>query len=108
VQKTQETRGRADTISWLTAQNATVNCGSNGTAVINYNFTNTEPDRSMLVNITDPQSSQSADLGIIAPGSTKTGTIDTKLPSLDAGKVTFNLSWADNQSQTDSIDFSYS
>src|SRR5476649_2364728 len=77
VQKQQETRSRASNISWLTTQTASVTCGPNGTGVINYNFTNTEPDRGMIVTVMDTQSSASANLDLVAPGTTKTGTIDT-------------------------------
>jgi hypothetical protein len=108
VQKQQETRGRASTVSWLTAQTATVSCGSNGTAVINYTFTNTEPNRSMIVTLNDTQSSASANLDLVAPGITRTGSLDTNVASLSAGKVVFHLSWADDQSQSDDIPFSYS
>src|SRR5260370_28497211 len=91
AQKQQETRGRASTATWLTAQSATAICGGAGSIVINVSFTNLEPSRSMIVSVTDQQSSQSANLDVIGPGATKTGVIDTKMPSLASGKVIFDL-----------------
>jgi hypothetical protein len=108
VRLQQENRGRASTVTWLTAQTASAVCGNDGTVVLNYSFTNTEPSRSMLVTVSDQQSSQSASLGLVAPGITKTGTLATHLASVSASQVLFDLSWADNQSQTDTVSFSYS
>jgi|SRR5579885_867382 len=106
-QQRQELRQRAESVTWLTAQAADAICNTSGTVVINVGFTNAETDRSMLVTAKDNQSGQSVNLGTIGPSQTKTGQIDTKMASVSAGTVTFQLAWADSPNQTDTRTANY-
>jgi hypothetical protein len=106
IQKQQELRTRASTANWATSQSATAVCSS-GTVLINVNFKNEEPTKSMLVKVNDNQSSQTTNLGIVGPSATISGVIDTKLPSIDEGTVIFNLAWADNPNEKDTSESSY-
>lgn len=108
IQKQQDLRGRASILHWSAAQSATAACSSSGTVVINVSFKNKEPTRSMIVTVTDQQSNQTIDLGTVGPGITASGIINTQLTSLNPGKVIFNLSWADNTGQTDTLEAVYS
>ncbi len=61
----------------------------------------------MNVTATDQQTGKSVDMGSIQGGDTKTDAIDTEETTLNAGSVTFNLSWTNGQSGTDTRTASY-
>lgn len=111
VQSQQNLRQNAETILWLTGQSANTVCATDGNgAIINVTFTNTEPNTSSLemnVIANDDQTGKSVDMGAIKGGSTKTSAIQTGKVTLNAGTVTFKLSWTDHHSGTDSRTASY-
>lgn len=111
VQNFQNARQNAESIMWLTNQSASSACATDGTgAIISATFTNTElPSSSTEMNVTvkDNQTGKTADLGSIQGGDTRTGTIQTGKSSLQAGTVTFNLSWTNGQSGTDTRTANY-
>lgn len=111
VQNQQNIRQRAETILWLTGQSANTTCppGGNG-ADINVTFSNTEPNKpstAMNVKVTDKQTNKSINLGSVAGGSTKTGVIHTERQTLNAGSVTFSLTWSNGGPGSDSRTASY-
>lgn len=101
----------AEGIFWLTTQSASTACAPDGSgASIAASFTNTESPSSstaMNVNVTDQQTGKSVSMGSITGGQTKTSIIDTAKTSLQAGEVTFALSWTDGHSGTDSRTANY-
>jgi len=111
VQNQQSIQQNAETILWDTTQSASSACASNGTgAIISASFTNTEaPSSSTEMNVTvkDQQTGKSVSLGSIKGGSTKTGSLATGRETLNAGSVTFALSWTDGHSGTDTRTASY-
>lgn len=111
VQSQQSLKQNAETILWQTTQSASTACASNGSgALISATFTNTEPRSSstaMDVTVKDQQTGKTANMGSILGGDTRTATINTGRSSLNAGSVTFALSWSDGHSGTDSRTASY-
>ncbi len=96
---------------WYTTQSASSACASDGSgAIISATFTNTEaPTTSTAMNVTvkDQQTGESVNMGSIKGGSSKTSRITTGKDSLNAGSVTFYLSWTDGHSGTDTRTASY-
>ncbi len=111
LQQQQETRSRANTALWLTNQSASSSCPTTGSgAVISVTFSNTEPNKpnfAMTVVATDQQSSKSVNMGSIIGGQTKSNQIQTGKTTLNAGSVTFKLTWTDGHSGTDSRTATY-
>lgn len=96
--------------AWVTTQSASATCDATGKAVITAKFSNTEPAgaaNAMKVTVKDAQSGVTIDLGVINPGETKTGDIQTGLTSLTTGGVLFTLKWADGHSGTDTRTATY-
>lgn len=93
--------------AWSTSQSANAACTISGTVAINVKFSNTESNRSMIVNVYDSQSGKSVSLGTVYASQTKTGVINTGRTSLNSGSVTFKLAWADSPNVTDSRTASY-
>jgi hypothetical protein len=108
-QQQQEVRSQASEVQWTTAQSASAACTASGIAAITATFTNTETSSSkaMKVIVKDNQTGKSVDMGTVNARQTKTTTIDTGRTSLSSNKVTFNLSWANGSSGTDSRTASY-
>ena len=111
VQSQQNIQQNAETIYWYTTQSASTQCAADGSgAVISVSFTNTEARSSstaMNVIAKDQQTGKSVNMGSIQGGATKTEAIDTGETTLQAGSVTFSLSWTDGHSGTDSRTASY-
>ena len=111
VQSQQNLRQNAETILWTTTQSASTQCATDGNgANITVSFTNTEPLKtSTAMNVTakDQQTNKSVNMGSIKGGSSKSSTISTGKTSLQAGTVTFLLSWTDGHSGTDSRTATY-
>lgn len=111
IQNQQNLVQNAESIFWLTNQSASTTCAADGSgAVISATFINTETRTSSLamkVTVKDQQTGKSVSMGTIQGGDSKTSTIDTGQTQLNAGSVTFNLSWADGHSGTDTRTASY-
>jgi len=111
VQSEQNTQQNAETILWETTQSASTQCAADGSgAAISVSFTNTESRSSstaMNVTATDQQTGKSVNMGSIQGGDTQTDAIDTGKTTLNAGSVTFNLSWTNGQSGTDTRTANY-
>jgi hypothetical protein len=111
AQSKQNLLQNAESILWYTNQSASTACATNGSgADISVTFTNTEtPSSSTAMNViaTDEQTGKSVNMGSITGGNTKTSTIATGKTSLQAGTVSFALSWTDGQSGTDSRTATY-
>ena len=111
VQSQQSIQQNAETILWTTTQSASTQCATDGSgAVIAVTFTNTEaPSSSTAMNVkaTDQQTGESVNMGSIKGGTSKTSNIATNESSLQAGTVTFALSWTDGHSGTDSRTATY-
>lgn len=111
VQSQQSLKQNAESIMWLTTQSASASCATDGTgANISATFINTEPRKSstdMTVIVHDQQTGMSKNMGSIQGGDSKTVSINTGKVSLNAGSVTFALSWTDGHSGTDSRTASY-
>lgn len=113
IQNQQDVRSRATepTVTWSTSQSAVTTCPAQGSgAEITVSFSNIEPNRSstaMTVKVKDQQTGESVDLGSVAGGQTKTGKIETGRQTLNAGTVTFSLTWTDGHSGTDSRTANY-
>ncbi len=111
IQNQQTTQQQAEEIVWLTDQSASTGCPEPGKGVIiTVHFSNTEPDRSntsMDVIAKDQQTGKSVDMGSIRGGTSKTAQIVTGRSTLNAGTVTFNLTWSDGHSGVDSRTASY-
>lgn len=101
----------AETILWYTNQSASSVCSQdNSGANISTSFTNTEQRQSstaMNITVTDQQTGKSVNMGSVQGGDTKTATIITGKNSLNAGTVTFYLSWTDGHSGTDTRTANY-
>jgi hypothetical protein len=112
VQSQQSLRQNAETILWAVTQSASTACATDGSGInITVTFTNTEtPSSSTTMNVTakDQQTGKSVNMGSIKGGVTKTSTIATGKTTLNAGTVTFALSWTDGHSGTDSRTANYS
>jgi len=111
VQSQQNLKQNAESILWYTSQSASTACATDGSgADITASFTNTEPrstSTDMNVTVKDQQTGKSVNMGSIRGGATKTSTIKTGRTRLNAGSVTFNLSWTDGHSGIDSRTASY-
>lgn len=111
VQSHQNLEQNAESIFWVTDESASTACASDGSgADIAASFTNSEsPSSSTAMNVvvTDEQTGKSVNMGSIQGGATKTVIIETGKTSLNAGTVTFALSWTDGRSGTDSKTASY-
>lgn len=111
VQSQQNNQQNAETILWETTQSASTQCAADGSgAVISVSFTNSESRSSstaMTVVAKDQQTGKSVNMGSIQGGDTKTEAIETGQTTLNAGSVTFSLSWTNGQSGTDSRTASY-
>jgi hypothetical protein len=111
VQSQQTSKQHADTIEWYADESASSACATdNSGAIISATFTNSEsPSSSTAMNVvaTDQQTGKSVNMGSIAGGQTKTSTIATGKDSLNAGTVTFGLTWTDGHSGTDSFTATY-
>lgn len=111
VQNQQIFQPRADEISWATSQSATAACPTEGSGVeITASFTNTEPRRTntdMTVTVKDQQSGKTATIGTVRGGETKSAVINTERETLNAGSVTFSLTWTDGHSGVDSRTATY-
>jgi hypothetical protein len=111
VQSQQNIKQNAESILWVVNDSASTACAPDGSgANIAVTFTNAEsPSTSTAMNVvaTDQQTSKSVNMGSIKGGTSKTSIIATGKTSLDAGKVTFALTWTDGHSGTDSETASY-
>lgn len=111
LQSQQSFKQNAETILWYTSQSASTACATDGSgAIIAATFTNTESRSSstdMNVTVKDQQTGKSVNMGSIRGGDTKTENINTGKTTLNAGSVTFSLSWTDGHSGTDSRTASY-
>ena len=111
IQSQQSLRQNAETILWATNQSASTTCATDGSgADITVTFINTEnssPSMAMNVTAKDQQTGKSVNMGTIIGGDSKTSAIATGKTNLNAGSVTFNLSWTDGHSGTDSRTASY-
>jgi len=104
LQSQQSLKQNAETILWTTNQSASATCDE-GEVFITVTFTNTEARSSstaMNVVAKDQQTGKSVNMGSIVGGATVTKSIDTVKQSINAGSVTFSLSWTDGHSGTDS------
>lgn len=112
VQSRQNLEQNAESIYWVTDESASTACATDGSgADIAASFTNSESPSSstaMNVTVTDQQTGKSVNMGAIQGGATKTVIIETGKTSLNAGQVTFALSWTDGHSGTDSKTANYS
>ncbi|HSX09168.1 MAG TPA: hypothetical protein VLF93_03380 [Candidatus Saccharimonadales bacterium] len=111
VQNQQNLKQNAESILWITNQSASTACAPDGSgANIEVTFTNAEPpstSTSMNVTAKDAQTGKTVNMGAIKGGSSKTSAIVTSKTTLDAGTVTFALSWTDGHAGTDSRTASY-
>jgi hypothetical protein len=111
VQNQQNLQQEAEGIFWVTNQSASTACAPDGSgANIAATFTNSEPrttSTAMNVTVKDQQTGKSVSMGSITGGNTKTTVIETGKTSLNASTVTFDLSWTDGHSGTDSRTASY-
>jgi hypothetical protein len=95
--------------AWSTQQSVSAYCEYSVVKVA-VSFKNTEPANSglgMNVIATDVQTNKSVNLGTIAPGQTKEGTIDTQKTPVTNGTVKFDLTWSNGNSGVDSRIASY-
>lgn len=96
--------------AWSTSQSACSVCTDQGRAVIEVNFTNTEPNQvkyAMKVIAKDNGSGKSTDLGVVQPGQSVKGYIDLGSATVSAGTITYTLYWADGRSGVDTRRSSY-
>jgi hypothetical protein len=111
VQSKTNLEQNAEGIFWLANQTASTACAPDGSgANIAATFTNSESPSSstaMNVTVTDQQTGLSVRMGSVTGGQTQTSIIKTGKTSLQAGQVTFALSWTDGHSGTDSRTASY-
>lgn len=111
VQSQQNIQQQADEIQWYTDQSASTSCPTDGSGVeIKATFSNTEPRKTstdMDVIVKDQQTGKSVDMGTVRGGETKTVTIKTGKATLNAGSVTFSLTWTDGHRGVDSRTASY-
>ncbi len=111
VQNQTNIKQSAESILWVTNQSASTACAVDGSgANIAVTFTNSEgPGSSTAMTVTakDQQTGNSVNMGSIQGGQTKTNIIKTGKNLLNAGTVTFALSWTNGQSGTDSRTASY-
>ncbi len=111
VQRQQDIRQRATGQQWLTDQSAETACPTDNSGVqIKVSFSNTEPPGdvyAMKVTATDERTTRTTDLGTINPGQTKNGVINTGRATVQAGNVSFKLTWADGHPGEDSRTASY-
>jgi len=109
VQSQTNIKQNAESILWVTDQSASTACATDGSgANIAVSFTNSEtPSSSTEMNVTakDQQTGDSVNMGSIQGGATS--IIKTGETSLQAGTVTFALSWTNGQSGTDSRTATY-
>ncbi|HWY79858.1 MAG TPA: hypothetical protein VNW29_05885 [Candidatus Sulfotelmatobacter sp.] len=111
VQSQQNLKQNAEGILWVVSQAASTTCAADGSgANIATMFTNEESrnaSTAMNVTVKDNQTGKSVNMGSIAGGATKTNTIRTGKNALNAGTVTFTLTWTDGHSGRDSRTASY-
>ncbi len=106
VQSQQNIKQNAESILWVTNESASTACAPDGSgANIEVTFTNAEPPTTslaMTVVAKDSQTGKSVSLGSIKGGASKTSSISTGKTTLNAGTITFALSWSDGHAGTDS------
>lgn len=111
VQNQQNILQRASEIVWDTDQSAVAVCPDDKeSVVIKATFENTEPRRSstdMDVVVKDQQTGKSVTMGTVRGGESKTVDIQTERQTINAGSVTFALTWTDGRSGKDSRTASY-
>lgn len=98
-------------IVWDTEQSAVASCPEDREGVvIKATFENTEPRRSstdMDVVVKDQQTGKSVTMGTVRGEESKTVDIQTERQTINAGSVTFSLTWTDGRSGKDSRTASY-
>lgn len=95
-------------MAWSTSQSAHAVCQTNGTAVVDFDFTNSESSRAMDVVASDAQAGKSVNLGTVYAKQTKVGEITSGQSSLHDGSVVFHLTWTNDHSQSDTRTANYS
>lgn len=111
VQNQQNLSQEASEIVWATDESAEAICPDNREGVvIKATFKNTEPRKSstdMTIVVKDQQTGKSVTMGTVRGGESKTVQIQTERQTINAGSVTFTLTWTDGHSGKDSRTASY-
>jgi hypothetical protein len=94
--------------AWLFRASVQRTCTASGVR-LEFHFTNTEPNaaQAMTVTATDVKSNRSVALGGVGAGQSVTGTIDTSLQSVPAGKIRIDMAWVANPKGHDQDFLSY-
>lgn len=96
--------------AWKTEQSGGAICSEQNTVVLEWSFTNTEPNKpkwAMDVVAKDNNSGIESAKVTVNPGETKSGTIDTGLDTVGKGTITLKLTWTDGRQGVDTRTVQY-